>query len=111
MLILEYHAFKKDLKTALELLDNNHISSSWYLFLMIIFTNHPLGRHEAGAGMVVPPGDEGREVLQPSLLPVPGHSVSDLSVEASPRDQHCVSDGVRDGAGIAVINNVRIQTL
>ena len=56
--------------------------------------------------MVVPPSDEGREVLQPSLLPVPGHSVSDLSVEASPCDQHCVSDGVRDSAGIAEINNV-----
>ena len=64
--------------------------------------------------MVVPPGDEGRKVLQPSLLPVPDHSVPDNIAslpKASPRYQHCVSDGVRDGASIAVINNVTVTNL
>ena len=48
------------------------------------------------------PSDEGREVVQPSLLPVPDHSVPGA---VTPRDHHCVSVGVRDGTGIAVINN------
>ncbi len=53
--------------------------------------------------MVPPTGDQIREVLQPSLLPVPDHSVMG---ELTPRDHHCVSVGVRDGAGSAVINKV-----
>ena len=53
--------------------------------------------------MVASPSDQIREVLQPSLLPVPDHSVLG---GVTPRDHHCVSSGVRDGAGSAVINNV-----
>ena len=53
--------------------------------------------------MLASPGDQIREVLQPSLLPVPDHSVQG---ELTPRDHHCVSVGVRDGTGLAVINNV-----
>ena len=64
--------------------------------------------------MVIPPSDESQKVLQPSLLPVPDHSVPDNIAslpKASPRYQHCVSDGVRDGAGIAVINSVTVTNL
>ena len=53
--------------------------------------------------MAIPPGDQIRQVLKPSLLPVPDHSV--LGVD-TPRDHHCVSDGVRNGTGSPVINNV-----
>ena len=53
--------------------------------------------------MVVSPSDQIREVLQPSLLPVPDHSV--IAAD-SPGDHHCVSDGVRDGTGSAVIKKV-----
>ena len=53
--------------------------------------------------MDVSPSDEILEVLQPSLLPVPDHSVHGA---VTPRDHHCVSVGVRDGAGIAVKNDV-----
>ena len=49
------------------------------------------------------PGDQIGEVLQPSLLPVPDHSVFGAG---TPRDHHCVSGGVRDGTVIALINNV-----
>ena len=54
--------------------------------------------------MVPPPSDETREVLQPSLLSIPGHTGA---VEETPNDQYCVSNGVRDGAGLAVKNNVK----
>ena len=50
-----------------------------------------------------PPSDERREILQPSLLPVPdnsGHGVDTTS------DNYCVSNGVSDGTGLAVINIV-----
>ena len=53
--------------------------------------------------MAPPPSDETREVLQPSLLSIPRHTGA---VEETPYDQYCVSNGVRDGAGLAVINNV-----
>ena len=53
--------------------------------------------------MAVPPSDERREILQPSLLPVPGHTGAG---EETTSDQYCVSNGVRDGAGLAVINDV-----
>ena len=53
--------------------------------------------------MAVPPSDERREILQPSLLPVPGHTGAG---EETTSDQYCVSNGVRDGAGLAVINNI-----
>lgn len=53
--------------------------------------------------MVVPPSYEGRKVLQPSLLTVPGHSVQGVP---TPRDHHCASDGVRYGTAISVIYNV-----
>ena len=60
--------------------------------------------------MAPPLCDETREVLQPSLLSIPGHTGA---VEETPNDQYCVSNGVRDGAGLAVINNVTniIKTL
>ena len=58
--------------------------------------------------MAPSPGDEIREVLQPSLLPVPDHSVL---VAVTSRDHHCVSHRVRDGAGMAVINNVTTLTI
>ena len=60
--------------------------------------------------MVPPPSYETREVLQPSLLSIPGHTGA---VEETSNDQYCVSNGVRDGAGLAVINNVTniIKTL
>ena len=41
------------------------------------------------------------EVLQPSILTIPGHM---FMCEETTRDHHCVRDGVRDGAGIPVIN-------
>ena len=53
--------------------------------------------------MAISPGDQIREVLQPSLLPVPDHNVQGA---VTPRDHHCVGDGVRNAAGIAVIDNV-----
>ena len=53
--------------------------------------------------MLAPPSDERREVSQPSLLPVPDHSFLGVSTTS---DHYCVSNGVRDGAGLAVINNV-----
>ena len=53
--------------------------------------------------MVSPPSDERREILQPSLLPVPDHSVHGVVTTS---DHNCVSYGVRDGAGVAVINIV-----
>ena len=62
--------------------------------------------------MGTPTSDERREVLQPSLLPVPGHIVPDppvtstISVHSATSDHYGVSNGVRDGAGLAVINNV-----
>ena len=70
---------------------------------LAIFTHQPPGRHEAGAGVPAPPSDETREVLQPSLLAVPDNS--GLGVETT-SDHYCVCNGVRDGAGHAVINNV-----
>ena len=54
--------------------------------------------------MAVPPSDEGGEVLQPPLLSIPCHTGA---VEETPNDQYCVSNGVRDGAGLAVKNNVK----
>ena len=57
--------------------------------------------------MIVSRGDETREVLQPSLLPVPDHGVQDVIVSVyTTRYNHCVSNRVRDGAGKAVIKNV-----
>lgn len=53
--------------------------------------------------MAVPSGDERWEVLKPSLLPIPGHIGA---AEETPSDQYCVSNGVRNGAGLAVINNI-----
>ena len=53
--------------------------------------------------MSLPPSDERRKVLQPSLLSVPDYSGPG---KATPRDHYCFSYGVRDGAGNAVINNV-----
>ena len=53
--------------------------------------------------MQIPPGKKRREVLQPSLLPVPDYGGPG---KATPRDHYCFSYGVRDGAGNAVINNV-----
>ena len=53
--------------------------------------------------MAEPSTDKIREVPQPALLPVPDRSVRGV---ATPRDDHCVSDGVRDGAVITVISNV-----
>ena len=59
---------------------------------------------EAGAGMVSPPSEERREILQPSQLPVSDNS----SVGAiTTSDHYCVSHRVRDGAGLAVKNNVK----
>ncbi len=52
--------------------------------------------------MVLSPSDEGRKVLQPSLLTIPGHHVH---FPETPCDHHRVRDGVRDGAALAVINN------
>ena len=51
----------------------------------------------------MPPSDERREILQPSLLPVPDNSGHG---EITTSDHYCVSYGVRDGTGVAVINNV-----
>ena len=53
--------------------------------------------------MPIPPSDERREVLQPSLLPVPGNSVHGVVTTS---DHYCVSNGVRDGTGLTAINNV-----
>ena len=49
------------------------------------------------------PSDETREILKPSLLPVPDNSGPGAIATS---DHYCVSNGVRDGAGQAVINNV-----
>ena len=68
-----------------------------------IFTYQPFARLEAGAGVVTPPSDERREILQPSLLPVPYNSGP---CDPTTSDNNCVCNGVRDGAGPAVINNV-----
>ena len=54
--------------------------------------------------MALPPSDERREVLQPSLLPVPDNSGPGACTTS---DHNCVCNGVRDGAGSAVINNVK----
>ena len=64
--------------------------------------------------MGTPTSDERRKVLQPSLLPVPGHIVPDppvtstISVHSATSDHYGVSNGVTDGAGltVTVINNV-----
>ena len=53
--------------------------------------------------MFLPPSDERREILQPSLLPVPDHSSQGVETTS---DHYIVSMGARDGAGKAVINNV-----
>ena len=53
--------------------------------------------------MLSPPSDERREVSQPSLLPVPDHSFLGVSTTS---DNHCLSNRVSDGTGLAVINNV-----
>ena len=69
----------------------------------LIFTHQPPSRREAGAGVAPPPSDERREVLQPSLMPVPGYI---WHVQITTSYNYCISNGVRDGAGLAVINNV-----
>ena len=53
--------------------------------------------------MLGPPSGERREVSHPSLLPVPDHSSLSVSTTS---DNYCISNGVRDGACLAVINNV-----
>ena len=53
--------------------------------------------------MVVSPYVETREILLPSLDTVHGHCGVGLKTT---RDHHSVRVGVRDGTGIAVINNV-----
>ena len=53
--------------------------------------------------MFLPPSDERREILQPSLLPVSDNSSPSVTTTS---DNYCVSYGVRDGTGPAVINNV-----
>ena len=50
-----------------------------------------------------PPSDERREILQPSLLPVPDYCSPG---KATPGYNYCVSCGVRDGASLAVIKIV-----
>ena len=52
--------------------------------------------------MLAPPSDERREGSQPSLLPVPDHSTTTTTTSY----HYCFSNGVSDGAGLAVINNV-----
>ena len=73
----------------------------------LIFTHQPPSRREAGAGVAPPPSDERREVLQPSLLPVPDYSFQGGITQYTTSDHYCVSNGVRDGAGRAVKNNVK----
>ena len=68
-----------------------------------IFTYQPLARLEAGAGVAPSPSDERREILQPSLLPVPDNSGPGVPTTS---DHNRVSNGVRDGTGDAVNNNV-----
>ena len=53
--------------------------------------------------MALSSSDERREILQPSLLPVPGHSGPGKETTS---DHYCVSNGIRDGTGLAVIINV-----
>ena len=53
--------------------------------------------------MQIPPSDERREILQPSLLPVPDNSGPGVPTTS---DHNRVSNGVRDGTGDAVNNNV-----
>ncbi len=55
--------------------------------------------------MSASPSDERWEILQPSHLAVPDNSGPGV---VTPRDHCCVSNGVRDGAGVTVINNVTI---
>ena len=52
----------------------------------------------------MPPSDERGEILQPSLLAVPDNSGQGVETTS---DHYCVSYGVRDGAGPAVINSVK----
>ena len=52
--------------------------------------------------MSLSPGDEVFEVTQPSLLPIPDHSVL---VRGTTSDHYCVSNGVGDGTGMTVINS------
>ena len=54
--------------------------------------------------MAPPPSDETREILQPSLLSIPDYCVR--GSETTTSEHYCVSNGVRDGAGPAVNNNV-----
>ena len=58
--------------------------------------------------MCPPPSDESWEILQPSLLPVPGHNVCGGDTTS---DHYCVSNGARDAAGGAVIDNVTNQII
>ena len=53
--------------------------------------------------MVLSPSYETREVLYPAIQTIPGHP--GLEAPETPRDHYCVCDGVRDGAGLAEINN------
>ena len=66
--------------------------------------SHPISsRLVAGAGMVKSLVMETREILLPSLDTVHGDCGAG---ELTPRDHHCVSVRVRDGAGFAVTNIV-----
>ena len=57
-----------------------------------------------------PPSDEGREVLQPSHPATPTVPAHLVHTPETPRDHHRVRDGVRDGAGPALIK-IMIQIL
>ena len=58
--------------------------------------------------MSLPPSDERWKVLKPSVLPVPYYSVHGVIISVGTTSYHyCVSYGVRDGAGPAVINSVK----
>ena len=50
--------------------------------------------------MVFPPSDERREILQPSLLPVPDNSVHGVATTSY---HYCISHRVSNGTGKAVI--------
>ena len=61
-------------------------------------------RHVAGAGVVVSPYVETREIFLPSLDTVHGHC--DHGVDTT-RDHYGVSVWIRDGAGCTEINTVK----
>ena len=57
--------------------------------------------------MAASPNEERREILQPSLLPVPDYNVHGVIISVdTTSDHYCVCYRVRDGAGPALINSV-----